>query len=138
MPTCRSAVNEESVKVEETDPSRLTWTPHNDLPSPEGLFTPVIAIESDEEAQMALTTLSKAPNVESRGDAPFIDPDSLDVVSEGAVTLGDETRQKITLEEVQNGKLTFHERRRVKKPPDKDLLNLDSSRNSLEAVDELE
>ncbi|KAM6489119.1 hypothetical protein JOM56_014833 [Amanita muscaria] len=76
-------------------------------------------ITSEAEARVAVTILSKAPNVESRGNAPLIDSESSSVVSEAEVMLDRETRQNIIREDDTNEKLILGEEGRV--------LDIDSS-----------
>ncbi|KAM6501549.1 hypothetical protein JOM56_001526 [Amanita muscaria] len=66
-------------------------------------------ITSEAEARVAVTILSKAPNVESRGNAPLIDSESSSVVSEAEVMLDRETRQNIIREDDTNEKLILGE-----------------------------
>ncbi|KIL54303.1 hypothetical protein M378DRAFT_1058953 [Amanita muscaria Koide BX008] len=87
---------------------------------------------------MAANTLSKVRNVESCRNAPFSDSDSLDVVSAEKNMLGVKTRQKIISDDVTSNILTSYVKRRIKKPPDIDSPNLESSRAILEATNELE
>ncbi|KAM6488991.1 hypothetical protein JOM56_015544 [Amanita muscaria] len=76
-------------------------------------------ITSEAEARVAVTILSKAPNVESHGNAPLIDSESSSVVSEAEVMLDRETRQNIIREDGTNEKLILGEEGRV--------LDIDSS-----------
>ncbi|KIL55222.1 hypothetical protein M378DRAFT_18135 [Amanita muscaria Koide BX008] len=138
MPTCRSAVDEESVTVKEESLWRLTWTPRVILPCTKGRLSPVLDVESEAEAPVAVTTLSKVSNIESLGNMPFSDSDLLAVVSAGKNMLGVKTRQKIISDDVTSKILTSYVKRRIKKPPDIDSLNLELSRAILEATNELE